>query len=55
MFKQLCKQHLPIILFRQLIFNHAVTCNNSSADGNLPLFYRFSNPTTIYSLSVGNH
>ena len=38
MFKQLCKQHLPIRLFRQPIFmsktyNHAVTCNHASADG----------------------
>ena len=40
MFKQLCKQHFPIILFRQPTFtsktyNHAVTYNHASADGNL--------------------
>ena len=40
MFKQLCKQHFPIILFRQPIFtsktySHAVTYNHASADGNL--------------------
>ena len=39
MFKQLCKQHYPI-LFRQPIFtsktyNHAVTYNSTSADDNL--------------------
>ena len=43
MFKQVCKQHFPIILFRQPIFtsktyNHAVTYNHASADGNLPLY-----------------
>ena len=58
MFKQLCKQYFPIILFRQPIFtsktySHAVTYNHASADSNLPLFYRFSNSTTSYSLSVG--
>ena len=40
MFEQLCKQHFPMILFRQPIFtsktyNHAVTYNHASADGNL--------------------
>ena len=40
MFKQLCKQHFPIILFRQPMFtsktyNHAVTYNHASANGNL--------------------
>ena len=43
MFTQLCKQHFPIILFRQPIFtsktyNHAVTYNHASADGNLQNF-----------------
>ena len=43
MFKQLCKQHFPIILFRQPIFTsktyiHAVTYNHASADGNLRHF-----------------
>ena len=41
MFKYLCKQHFPIILFQQPIFtsntyNHGVTCNHASADGKLP-------------------
>ena len=40
MFKQLCKQHFPIILFPQPIFTsktykQAVTYNHASADGNL--------------------
>ena len=40
MFKQLCKQHFPIILFPQPIFTsktykHVVTYNHASADGNL--------------------
>ena len=39
-FKQLCKQHFPAILFRQPIFksntySHAVTSNHASADDNL--------------------
>ena len=43
MFRQLCKQHLPITLFGQPIFtsktyNHAVTHNHASADDDLPGF-----------------
>ena len=43
MFEQLCKQNFPITLFRQPIFtsktyNHAVTYNHTSADGNLQFF-----------------
>ena len=43
MFKQLCKQRFPIILFPQPIFTsktykHEVTYNHASAGGNLQLF-----------------
>ena len=42
MFKQLCKGHFTLTLFRQPIFtsknyNHAVTYNHASADDNLRL------------------
>ena len=47
MFKQLCKQHFSIILFRQPIFTsktykHAVPYNHGSADGNLPSYGSFN-------------
>ena len=43
MFTQLCKQHLPIVLFRQPIFtskiyNHVVTYDHASADDSLQIF-----------------
>ena len=57
MFKQLCKQHFPIILFQQPIFtsktyDHAVTYNQASAHVNLRILRHKTIPygAVTYSL-----